>query len=319
MAPVKAAGRTCRCPCLGYNHSTPLVSRCPPSRALALLLLLAGSALAQTLQPDPKPAPTRHRPRIPAAPYNPGIIVLDPAHGGDDNGARLRNNTLEKDVTVAFAARLRDTLAARGFTVFLTHADAADPITADQRTEAANRAHAAACLILHATGTGVGLHLYTSALTPTPPPEDSTAPAAIVPWDTAQASSLPRSLELANVLATSLHGLQLPLLLSAVSVRPIDSMACPAVALEIAPERTNAAVDDKLYNERIANSLTDALVAWRDQETQRIAQLQAEAAKAEAEKAPPAPARPRAPRLTLPAAPKPAPIIRRPPPPAAPQ
>ena len=293
------------------------MTRFLPSRAFAPLFLFAANALAQTPLPPAKPAPSHHHPRPPASPYNPNVIVLDPAHGGDDDGARLRNNTLEKDVTVAFAGRLRDTLAARGFTVLLTHAPAADPVTADQRIEAANHAHAAACLILHATGTGLGLHLYTSALTPTPPAEDTSGPPAIVPWDTAQSTSLPRSLELANVLATSLHGLQLPLLLSAVSVRPIDSMACPAVAFEIAPERINAAVDDNLYNERIANSLADALVAWRDRETRRIAQVQAEAAKAEADKAPAAPStRPRSPKA---AATKPAPILRRPPPPAAPQ
>ena len=46
--------------------------------------------------------------------------MLDAAHGGVDSGSRIGDSTLEKDVTLALAFRLRSLLAARGFTVVMT-------------------------------------------------------------------------------------------------------------------------------------------------------------------------------------------------------
>jgi N-acetylmuramoyl-L-alanine amidase len=54
--------------------------------------------------------------------FNRQMIVLDPAHGGTDGGARIDDHTEEKDVTLAMAGRLRSLLAARGFTAVSTRA-----------------------------------------------------------------------------------------------------------------------------------------------------------------------------------------------------
>ncbi len=102
--------------------------------------------------------------------------MLDPAHGGTDSGARIGDTTLEKNVTLALAFRLRSLLTARGFTVVLTRdSDTAtepnspsNPLTLDDRAGIANHARGAACLLLHATGRGTGVHLYTSELEPIP-------------------------------------------------------------------------------------------------------------------------------------------------------
>ena len=135
---------------------------------------------------------------------NLNLIVLDPAHGGPDTGAILGSNVLEKDITMAMAVRLRAALGAAGFTVVATRdANSSDPLTqlsTDQRADIANRAHALACIVLHATNTGSGVHIYTSALSPSNPADDDAAgfppPFAPVPWETAQAESVQQSLQL---------------------------------------------------------------------------------------------------------------------------
>ena len=53
----------------------------------------------------------------------------------------------------------------------------------------------------------------------------------------------------------------------------IDSMACPAVAIEVAPERGEAqgdaqgadSLDDPNYQARVAEALAAALVEWRQE------------------------------------------------------
>ncbi len=48
-------------------------------------------------------------------------IVIDPGHGGIDGGAAGHSGTVEKDITLTFAAELRDRLRADGrYTVFMT-------------------------------------------------------------------------------------------------------------------------------------------------------------------------------------------------------
>jgi N-acetylmuramoyl-L-alanine amidase len=250
-----------------------------PSRKFAavLLAMLAGAAAAFYLRAQPQgqgsyPAQAQG----PAAPeMNRDVVVLDPAHGGQDAGATLGGKILEKDVTLAIAARLRATLTAAGFTVVSTRdADPAAPLSGDQRAEIANRAHAVACLVLHATASGSGVHLYTSALQP--PEEDSSAnfplapqPAFVpVPWEQAQAASVSQSLRLASELSAAMGKAGLPAVSGREPVRPLDNLECPAVAVELAPlpvaggDATPAT--DPNYQQRVVATLTAALQAWRD-------------------------------------------------------
>ena len=233
-----------------------------PTRAL--LLLLAATASAQTPTPAPPHQPKPH-PKPYQAPFNPNLILLDPAHGGEDNGSSLgpkADNELEKDLNIAFANRLNTLLTAKGFTIVITHAASSDEVTADQRVELTNRSRAVACLLLHASPSGEGIHLFASALT-APSYADERDNTAIAPWDSAQAPSLPRSLQLANELATALNALKVPLIIGRASVSPIDSMSCAAVAVEIAPAAANSNVADETYQQHIAESIVTALTYWR--------------------------------------------------------
>ena len=90
-----------------YNQTAP-TNVTPRLQPRSLILLLAAATLyAQTPTPSvstandvafdvPKNKPKAH-PAKPAAPlFNLDTIVLDPAHGGSDNGATISDNALEK-------------------------------------------------------------------------------------------------------------------------------------------------------------------------------------------------------------------------------
>jgi N-acetylmuramoyl-L-alanine amidase len=193
------------------------------------------------------------------------VVLLDPAHGGPETGATLNNHLLEKNFTLAFAVRLRSLLATSGITVISTRdSDPTAAFPTDQRAEIANHAHPAACLILHATDSGNGIHIVTSDLTPS---DDLEAPHAVIPWETAQAASLPQSLLLANELGAALIRAKLPVILTRAAIRPLDNLTCPAVAIEIAPLATSGSdttpVTEDAYQQRIGQAIAQAILSWR--------------------------------------------------------
>ncbi len=244
--------------------------------ALILPLLLAfpgpvAGALAQQ-QPPPVPAPPGklNLPEIPAPPVNtlsvqPAFsVVIDAAHGGANSGARITDTALEKDMTLALSVRLRSALAARGIAVVTTRESDIDPAP-NQRAGMANHAKASACLVLHATATGTGVHLFTSSLAPAVPATGQAQ--SLVPWQTAQAAWITRSLRLSSEINSALGQAGIPVTLGSTSLEPLDYLACPAVAVEIAPLLASpankaASLTDEKYQRRILDALVAALLSW---------------------------------------------------------
>ncbi len=222
--------------------------------ARKLLLLAAVAAACEPLAVTQAPAAAN------AARF---VVVLDAAHGGDDLGARLGNQS-EKDYTLALSVKLRSLLMARGMAVVTTRESGAD-VDADRRAEIANRANAAACLNLHAalvnSKSGPAVHLFISSL-------PSAADARFVPWRTAQSAWIQRSNELAGVLNSALTHAGVTVTVGQAALPALDSMACPAVAVEIAPQRQTvaqdaASADDAGLEAQVAEALAAALVEWR--------------------------------------------------------
>jgi N-acetylmuramoyl-L-alanine amidase len=214
------------------------------------LVLLASLAPITAQTPQPFPRTT---------------IFLDPAHGGSDSGARLSDNLPEKSLTLAFATRLRALLSTSGFSIIATRdTDPTAPFTTDQRAEIANHSHPTACIVLHATASGNGVHIITSDV---PPPDDATDTRHAIPWDTAQSASIPQSLALANSLGLALLHSRLSVLLTRASLRPLDNLTCPAVAIEIAPltptDGEATSVSDANYQQQIAQAIITGLTSWR--------------------------------------------------------
>jgi len=208
------------------------------------------------------PVAAQQAPPAPAARF---VVVLDAAHGGDDAGARLPSGQPEKSATLAFSVRLRSLLAARGIAVITTR-ESDGNVEVNRRAEIANHANAQACLSLHATASGSGVHLFASSLTPA-------QSARFTPWQTAQAAWVTRSLALAGVLNSALLQAGMGVTLDRTALLAVNSMTCPALAVEIAPERgpgnqVTASPDDPGYQARVAAALAAAVLDWRTEARQ---------------------------------------------------
>jgi N-acetylmuramoyl-L-alanine amidase len=192
------------------------------------------------------------------------MVVLDAAHGGEDRGGMLSEGQPEKAFTLALSVRLRSLLGARGIQVITTReSDAA--VDLNRRAEIANHANANACLSFHATETGSGIHLFVSSLAPV-------APIRFAPWKTAQAAWVTRSIALAGELNSALLHAGMNVTVGRTSLPAVDSMSCPAVAVEVAPETAQAStpgqppntqLSDPAYQARVAEALAAALLEWR--------------------------------------------------------
>jgi len=196
------------------------------------------------------------------------VVVLDAAHGGDDGGAQFGQSVAEKTVTLDLSVRLRSLLTARGMQVVTTR-EGNVSLTNDARAQIANRAGsgsgAAACLSLHATEAGSGVHIFVSSLPPSPP-------SRFLAWKTAQSAFVTRSLKLASAVNSALEqgssAGPIAANLGRTSLPGVDSMACPAVALEIAPVRGSdrkviTDVTDPEYQTQIVEALAAAMMEWR--------------------------------------------------------
>src|SRR6516164_1478416 len=99
------------------------------SKPSAGVLFAAAAALPVVAQ-QASPAPV---PRF--------VVVLDAAHGGDDNGGKLDSGQLEKDANLALSVRLRSLLGARGISVVTTRESDAS-VDLNKRAETADHANA---------------------------------------------------------------------------------------------------------------------------------------------------------------------------------
>jgi N-acetylmuramoyl-L-alanine amidase len=140
-----------------YRASDAPAERGSGARLTIDLLTSAPSALPSPATPTPAPPPTTAGPVAPEPPplFEPPssalrTVVVDPGHGGEEEGARGPGGTLEKNVALAVARQLRALLETRmGVRVLLTR-DADQTVTLDQRAAQANSNKADLFVSLHA-------------------------------------------------------------------------------------------------------------------------------------------------------------------------
>jgi N-acetylmuramoyl-L-alanine amidase len=196
------------------------------------------------------------QPRAPAVPRF--LVLIDPAHGGSDIGAAITPSLPEKDVVLALARRVQRELASRGIAAgLLRTSDAA--ISLDQRAVSANAARPALYLSLHAANTGRGVHVFTALL-----PAANVSPKSFLPWDTAQAAFLDLSGTVAGSVAAELEARKLPNATLLAPLRPMNNIAAPAIAVEIAPPSDNVdQIASASYQDQVAQSIAAGIAAVR--------------------------------------------------------
>src|SRR6266851_705763 len=209
----------------------------------------AQSNVQSSSGPPPTSAPRRY------------FTIVDASHGGNDRGEALSTTLAEKDITVAFARRLRQELESRGITTLvLRDSDANLPI--DDRAYFANTIHAAVYISLHAASNGHGVRLYTALLPYTG--EDDRGP--FRSWTTAQSSSIPLSQATAVSVASELRKLQVTVRTLRAPLRPLNNIVTAAIAVEVAPPASDLSpLTAPDYQQLIAGAIANGIVAIRAQ------------------------------------------------------
>lgn len=192
------------------------------------------------------------------------VLLLDAGHGGDERGATLSDDILEKDVNLAIARRLRAELQNRGVTIFMLR-DGDQTISLDRRAETANALRPGLYLALHCASLGRGVRIYTSTLRPAPAPG---RPTTFLPWATAQAGYVSASGNIANALLDELrkNPFRISVGMMPAPVRPLNNIAGAAVAIEVSPPRDDVAgLADPDYQQSVAVALATAIASLRPQ------------------------------------------------------
>lgn len=197
--------------------------------------------LSTAAQTSPVAAPESPQPAAPPS----LVIVLDPAHGGTDTGAR-GESAVEKDVVLQIARSVRAGLERQGYRVVMTRNDDSNP-PYDDRAAVANAFRDVIFISLHVAstgGTGSVRTYYTQFATPlaaTTAPKAGNPPASqLLDWQEAQRPYLNASHHLADLiqgeLAQAFSGS--PSVSTGVPVRALRSVTAPAVAVEISSVST---------------------------------------------------------------------------------
>jgi len=212
------------------------------------------TAPAQAPESSAAPPPAAAPPVLTPSKGGVQTVVLDPGHGGDDSGVRGAGGTLEKQVTLEVARRLKTVLEARmGVRVVLTRDD--DRLVApDERTATANNAKGDLFVSLHMSSspapatTGATVYFMRLDREGEETRREAGAQALSLPvlgggtrvietirWDLAQARHVDDSGRLANLLAAALEG-HVPTMPQPVQSAPLRVLAglnMPAVLFEM--------------------------------------------------------------------------------------
>jgi N-acetylmuramoyl-L-alanine amidase len=181
------------------------------------------------------------------------IVVLDPAHGGTDLGARGTGGIHESDIVIEFAAQVRTALESQGFQVVQTRQGNANP-SFDDRSAMANAQRGAIFVTLHIASTGTPGTARVYVMNDMAPGVDATG---LIPWDRAQAPFVSLSRKLGDLvqglLAQRFKGS--PAVAQASGVRQLRTTAAPAIAVEI----SSVTVEDRAQIDHMAPGVADAI------------------------------------------------------------
>lgn len=277
---------------LGPRFGTYRASDLPADRGAGRIVIDVTAPQTTEPQAPAQPAP-------PAAPETPPLldlapagalrtIVIDPGHGGAEDGARGRDGTLEKNVTLGVARRLKAALEARlGVRAILTR-DGDQTVGLDERAAVANNNKADLFVSLHAnasvrpgaTGAEVfylSLDEYGDQARRVAQSESEALPVfgggtrdiEVILWEMAQARYIEQSAALAAAVESALRA-RVPMSPRAMQQAPFRVLVganMPAVLIEMGfitnPDQERLLASDAFQNE-IVQALVDSIVRFRD-------------------------------------------------------
>lgn len=180
-------------------------------------------------------------------------MVLDPAHGGTDPGARGTGGIRESEIVLDFAAQVKRALEGQGFQVIQTRQGDEDP-TFDERSAMANAQTGAVFVTLHIASTGLPGTVRTYVYSDMAGTMD---PGGLLPWGRAQAPFEGLSRQMGDLvqglLAQRFKGSPSTALTAA--VRQLRTTAAPAIAVEV----SSVVVDDRSELDQMAPGVADAI------------------------------------------------------------
>ena len=242
----------------------------------------------------PAPAPPAAAPDtrlvIPTPGPSTGLrtVVLDPGHGGDELGTQGAKGTLEKEITLSVARRLRTLIESRlGLKVFLTREDDRT-MSLDERSAFANNHHADVFLSIHANSAvrpsikGAEVYYLTVERADAEARKKADENATTLPalgggnraidlilWETAQARYLEQSATLAGFIEQAMRPRveMSPRAVQQAPFRVLVGANMPAALVEIG-YLSNADQEGQIatasYQDQVAQALLDALIKFRE-------------------------------------------------------
>ena len=216
-------------------------------------------------------------------------IAIDPGHGGDDTGTRGPNGTLEKDITLAVARRLRNRIESQlGIRVVLTR-NADTTVALDERAAIANNNRADLFISLHANASvrasATGAEVFYLSLAEydeeardasgftgqsVPVVGGGSRTIDIVPWELAQLAYVDQSARWAWTVADELS-LRVPMSprgLQQAPFRVLVGANMPAVLVEmgfISNPDQEAQLTSTTFQNAIVSGLLRSIIRYRDE------------------------------------------------------
>jgi N-acetylmuramoyl-L-alanine amidase len=276
---------------LGPKYGSFRSSDAPGERGAGRVVI---DVMAPTTDAPPAAAPTP----APPAPEPPPIdltppgglrtIVVDAGHGGDEHGARGPKGTLEKEVTLSVARRLKAAIEARlGARVILTR-DSDATIGLDERAAVANNNKADMFISLHANASvrasAAGAEVFYLSLADygdqaqrVAHGESESLPVygggsrdiEAILWEMAQARHIEQSAALAQILEAQMRE-RVPMSPRAIQQAPFRVLVganMPAVLVEMGfitnPEQEKQLASDA-FQSQIVQAVVESIIRFRD-------------------------------------------------------
>ena len=274
---------------LGPRFTSYRASTQPSDTGTRLVVDIVGAAEPAAPAPAPAaPAPvvtSDAQPMLPQGGASIRTVAIDAGHGGDDTGAKGAAGTLEKDVTLDAARRLKSALEARlGLRVIMTRDDDRT-VPVENRSAVANNNKADLFISLHANASFradvIGATAYIASFSNADLIVEGLAPERlpvfggglrnieVVPWNLAQIPHRAQSEQFAQLVTESL-GTRVPMAarpLEHAPLRVLESANMPAVLIEMG-YLTNAGQEEALLGNGLPNgvalAMLEAVIRFRE-------------------------------------------------------